>query len=334
MTEHIAILVEHDGKKIKPAAWELFAFAEHLAKLNHAAIHFIMIGEATRNLAQQLSTQTQCRVIAADVKSADTYHGQIYTDAFTQLLSQHPATYIIASHSTSGMDMIPALSIALNGTCITGIENTDTDDDQTLYFTRAVSGGKILARLCAPLASASAPLCLTVSPGAFKPVIPDKNAAPDIIHTAVECEQTAMIYKKRLASPSLGSNLTKAEVIVSGGRGIQEEENYALIKALADLFPRSAAGASRPICDYGWAEYSQQVGATGTIVSPKLYIACGISGATQHLEGIRDARFIVAINKDSNAPIMQIADVCIVEDLTEFIPLFMETFKKRKRPVN
>ncbi|MBU2431132.1 MAG: hypothetical protein KKH99_10595, partial [Proteobacteria bacterium] len=174
MTEHIAILVEHDGKKIKPATWELFAFTEHLAKLHPAAIHFIMIGEATRNLAQQLSTQTQCQVIAADIKGADTYHGQIYTDAFTRLLSRYPATYIVASHSTSGMDMIPALSIALNGTCITGVENTDKED-QTLYFTRAVSGGKILARLCAPLASASAPLCLTLSPGAFKPIAPDKN---------------------------------------------------------------------------------------------------------------------------------------------------------------
>lgn len=333
MTERIAILVAHDGKKIKPSTWELFAFAEKLKGLNNAAIHFLMIGETTRKLATELSEKTHCRVIAADVNHTSHYHGQIYKDTFTQLLSQHPAAFIIASHSTSGMDIIPALSIALNGTCITGVENVNKDN-QRICFTRAMYGGKILARLSVPSVTASSPVCVTLSPGAFKPVIPDKNAAPDIFLTDLDCAQTTMTYKHRLPSPSQGSNLTKAEVIIAGGRGIEEEENYTLIEKLADLFPRSAAGASRPICDYGWAQYSQQVGATGTIVSPKLYVACGISGATQHLEGIRDARFIVAVNKDPNAPIMQIADVCIVEDLTQFIPLFIETVKKRKRPAN
>lgn len=100
-------------------------------------------------------------------------------------------------------------------------------------------------------------------------------------------------------------------------------------KELAGVFPRAATGASRPICDYRWAPYQKQVGATGNIVSPKLYMACGISGATQHLEGIRDAQFVIAINNDPEAPIFQVADICVVEDLVSFIPILVEAILKR-----
>ena len=140
-----------------------------------------------------------------------------------------------------------------------------------------------------------------------------------------------MIFTGTRPSPSEGSGLASAEVVVSGGRGIRESQNFKYIEMLAGLFPRSATGGSRPICDYKWITYGKQVGITGTTVSPKLYFACGISGAPQHIEGMKGAWFIVAINTDPDAPVFQIADVSIVEDLMEFIPLFVETFKKKRR---
>jgi electron transfer flavoprotein alpha subunit len=124
-------------------------------------------------------------------------------------------------------------------------------------------------------------------------------------------------------SAHLYSALKDAEVIVSGGRGIGKRENVSLIKRLAAVFPRSAVGASRSACDLGWFEHRHQIGTTGQTVSPRLYIACGISGAFQHVSGMRGAQTILAINTDRHAPIFQVAHYCIVEDLTTFIPILL-----------
>ncbi len=334
MTQKIAIIAGHDGKKITTATWELFAFAQKLADSSNSGsdntdICFYLIGENTREGAEEISFRSGCPVIAADVPGTRNYQGPIFKKTLLKLFSKNTFNYIIAPHNTSGMDYAPAISLGLGGTCMTAVEDVK-EKEGSLLFLRSMYGGKIQARM-----EIDAPLAiLTLAPGAFKPVQPEKNSTADVSHIIIDTPQAKMTYIGSLPSPSQGSNLAKAEVIVAGGRGIEEEENYQFIEQLADIFPRAATGASRPICDYGWVKYSQQVGATGTIVAPKLYIACGISGSTQHLEGIRDSRFIIAINSDPDAPILQVADVCIIEDLTEFIPIVVEAYKNRKRPAN
>jgi electron transfer flavoprotein alpha subunit len=328
MTQNIAIITSHDQENINPSTWELYAFAKKLKAHTKAGICFFLVGENTRKLAEDISSKTGCPAIAADVLNTKNYHGEIYKKTLAHLIYKHPSDYVLAPHSTSGMDYAPALSISLNASCITGVEDIKVKGEQ-LCFVRAMFNGKLQADLLSPDVSAS-PLVVTLQPGAFKPVQPDEKSHPNIIHNKFDFPEDRMRYKGKLPSPSQGSNLAKAEVIVSGGRGIEEEENYQFIEMLANIFPRAATGASRPICDYGWAPYRKQVGATGTIVSPKLYIACGISGSTQHLEGIRDSRFIVVINRDPDAPIFQVADVCIVEDLIKFIPILVEESEKRK----
>ena len=126
------------------------------------------------------------------------------------------------------------------------------------------------------------------------------------------------------------SGISEADVLISAGMGIGDEENLEFIYALADLFPKSAVAGSRIVCDQGWLEYKCQVGVTGATVSPGLYIACGISGAVQHVSGMRGSGFIVAINTDPAAAIFHTADVCIVEDLKTFIPAFMEEYESEK----
>jgi len=165
---------------------------------------------------------------------------------------------------------------------------------------------------------------VTVLPGAYRPCEETAGAAGAV--RVIEAVFT------ELPSQTLGtvesihrdSALKDAEVIVSGGRGIRKRENVLLIKRLAALFPRSAIGASRSACDLGWFERKHQIGTTGQTVSPKLYIACGISGAFQHVSGMRGAQTIVAINTDRHAPIFQVAHYSIVEDLETFIPLLIE----------
>jgi electron transfer flavoprotein alpha subunit len=190
-----------------------------------------------------------------------------------------------------------------------------------------MSGGKISAQLFAE----TSPVVLTLQPGALKPDSTDPKTAGPVEQVFLDIDSESMVYTGTRPSLSAGTDLARAEVVVSGGRGIRDAQNYQYIELMAGLFPKSATGGSRPICDYKWIPYGKQVGITGTTVSPRLYVACGISGAPQHIEAIKGSQFVVAINTDPDAPVFQTADVGIVEDLVEFIPLFIETFKKKRR---
>ncbi len=331
MTKKIAIIAEHGNGKVKPITYELYTMAQKIQELepSECDIQFFILGQDTKFIAHSINANTGENTHSVDIPVAH-YNGSLYIKVLSALFTKKRVDYICAPHSTSGMDYAPALSVALKGSCITGVEEVEKSEGK-ICFVRSLFGQKISATLVGE----SCPLVMTLQPGSFKPD-PFKLGSPNkknngMVEKIVECSGDKMVFTGTRPSASEGSDLDKAEVIVSGGRGIEEEENYQYIEMLAALFPRSATGGSRPICDYGWVKYSKQVGITGTLISPKLYIACGISGAAQHVDAIRDSKFIVAINTDPDAPVFRIADVCIVEDLIEFIPLFVEKFKKRHR---
>jgi electron transfer flavoprotein alpha subunit len=193
-----------------------------------------------------------------------------------------------------------------------------------ICFARPLYSGKIIARL-KPTSETS---ILTIQPGIFKA---DSNTANRSGNVTIKS-----LSAKNRRSRSLGikqadtdtAGIGEAKVIVAAGRGVGEKENLEIIHQLAALFSKSAVAGSRIVCDIGWLEYQRQVGVTGTTVSPQLYIACGISGAVQHVMGMRNSEFIVAINKDPSAAIFQTADICIVEDLTAFIPAFIRAYNE------
>ncbi len=326
MTKKIAIIAEHHGEEISPVTYELLTLAKKIQGNEAGDICFFILGENAEKPAQTLSLNTGEIVHAINIPGLLQYNGAIYKKLLSTLFSQETFDYICAPHSTSGMDYAPALSISLGGSCITGVEDVIMEAD-ALYFARSMFSGKISARLGAE----AGPMVLTLQPGALKPFPLEHKKKGSVEKTVIEITDDTMVFTGTRPSPSEGSDLAKAEVVVSGGRGIRDAQNYKYIEMLARLFPRSATGGSRPICDYKWIPYGKQVGITGTTVSPKLYFACGISGAPQHIEGMKNAGFIVAVNIDPDAPVFQIADVCIVEDLMEFIPLFIETFKKKRR---
>ena len=336
MGKKTAIIAEHHNGEISTVTHELLTLAKGIRENEAGDICFFILGADTEKPAQTLSTCTGERVHAVCIPGLAQYNGALYKKALAALFSQTPFDYILAPHSSSGMDYAPALSMALGGSCITGVEDV-VRTDGGLSFVRSLFGGKLSARLSAD----TYPLVLTLQPGALKAFSSEektqgseKRQGPNqgpIERSVLDITEDNMVYTGTKASPSEGSDLARADVIVSGGRGIRDPQNYKYIEMLAKLFPRSATGGSRPICDYKWIPYSKQVGITGTTVSPKLYVACGISGAPQHVEGMKGAGFIVAVNTDPEAPVFQIADVCVVEDLMEFIPLFIETFKKKRR---
>jgi electron transfer flavoprotein alpha subunit len=160
----------------------------------------------------------------------------------------------------------------------------------------------------------------------FRPQKPDKSVSGSVTVRSFKCESLKTRSRGIKQAEADMTGITEAGVVVSAGQGLGDKENVDLMYQLAALFTKSAVAGSRIVCDLGWLEYKCQVGVTGATVSPQLYIACGISGAVQHVMGMQGSEFIVAINKDPSAAIFQTADVCIVEDLTVFIPEFIRAF--------
>jgi electron transfer flavoprotein alpha subunit len=278
-----------------------------------------------QRLAQEIAQGSGLDVIGINVSGLVSYNGEVYNAVLGELLLDLSASYICIAHTTQGWDLAPSLAVRLNMACVTGVERV-FQEDGGICFTRSICGGKILAHIT----PTTAPMILTVQPGVFKPTAFD-NVGPGSVH------MRAMGYVPQKLRPvgvkrakEEGTALAEAEVIVSAGRGINKEENLGLIYQLAELFPKSAVAGSRPVCDMGWLEYKHQVGLTGATVTPRLYVACGISGTSQHVAGMRGAGFIVAINTDPDAAILNVADVCVVEDLRTFIPAFIAEYKKRK----
>ncbi len=218
-----------------------------------------------------------------------------------------------------GWDLAPRLAVKLHASCITAVETVKGKG-----FTRSMCAGRFMADIV-PLTES---VVITLSAGAYPPYSPGGSAKGPIerVRAAGATARSRLLGVREPAHRD--SALRDAEVIVSAGRGIGKKENVEIVRELASLFPRSAVGASRSVCDLGWLEYGRQIGTTGQTVAPKLYIACGISGAIQHVAGMRGAHTIVAINTDPDAAIFRVAHYCIVEDITTFIPVLMDELKR------
>jgi electron transfer flavoprotein alpha subunit len=214
-----------------------------------------------------------------------------------------------------GYDLAPRLAVLLKAACVTGVESVGEGS-----LMRPIHSGRLIEEIVPNTPR----VVVTVLPGVYRPCGETTGAAGAVVVREIAFTELTSQTLGTVESSYRDSALKDAQIIVSGGRGIGKKENISLIKELAAIFPRSAVGASRSACDLGWFERKQQIGTTGLTVSPKLYIACGISGAFQHVSGMRGAQTIIAINTDAHAPIFQAAHYCVVENLTTFIPLLIE----------
>jgi electron transfer flavoprotein alpha subunit len=309
----IYIIAELRKGCITQETYELVSFARAVDDGKKPA--FLLLGKNAEGQAQELSKKTGCDTLVVLGDHLEHYNPLSYAHALTEIFQEQNAAWVCLPHTSMGYDLGPRLAVLLNASCITGVESVG---DGTLR--RPIHSGRFIEEIVPKTPR----VVVTVLPGVYRPCEETAGAAG-----AVEVRKIAFT---ELPSETVGtaessyrdSALKDAEVIVSGGRGIGKRENMSLIKELAALFPRSAVGASRSACDLGWFERKQQIGTTGLTVSPKLYIACGISGAFQHVSGMKGAQTIVAINTDAHAPIFQVAHYCVVEDLTTFIPLLIE----------
>jgi len=325
MTNNIAVIAEHAEGCIKPVTFELIAFARKLPEAKSLPIQVLITGADIQHLAQEIAQASRLDVVGYEIPAMPAYNGELYNRILVQHFNGTPPRYVCVAHTSRGSDFAPALAIELNGACISGIEDLLTTEEG-VYFARPAYGGKVIAHV-RPLA---APSILTIQPGIIKsdPPSDQKRGTVDIRPVSPTPRWWQSMGVKEMAVDTQG--IAEAEIIVAAGQGIGDRENLDLIDQLAAIFNKSAIAGSRIVCDLDWLAYGCQVGVTGATVTPKLYMACGISGAIQHVTGMRGSEFIVAINKDPSAAIFQVADICIVEDLTTFIPTLIEIYRETR----
>ena len=238
-------------------------------------------------------------------------------------------SHILIAHSSQGEDFAPGLAVSLNAASIPGVNDIRFSAEGTIFSRPGFNNSRNL--MIRPAANQT--VVLTLMPGSFKPEKRKENKAGavdirKINFTHANHDGERIRHRRTMKKSGANQALKKAKVIVSAGRGIKERENLKSVFKFAQCFPAAAMGASRPLVDMGWLGYQHQVGITGATVAPKLYLACGISGSSQHLAGIKKAEFVVSINKNPEAPIFRHSDVCITADVIEFIETFLVTIQR------
>ena len=322
------VFAEQRDGRLKGVAYELLSEGRKLADKLETQLCAVCIGHNVEG-AEQLVAYGADKVYLADDPALADHQEDFYTGVLVDLIRKHRPEILLAGATAMGRSFIPRVASILYTGLTADCTGLDIDPESKLLLqTRPTFGGNVMATI---MCQAKRPQMSTVRPHVFKMSAPDDSRQGEIIK--VDFDKEAITSRTKLLDfiedLTEKVKLDDADIIVSGGRGLGKPENFQIIKELADALG-AALGSSRPPVDDGWIPYSHQVGQTGKTVCPKLYIACGISGAVQHLAGMQTADVIVAINEDPNAPIFQVATYGIVGDLFELVPMLTDRFKKAR----
>lgn len=319
MNTHIAVIAEHTHSRINPVTYEAMACAREITKIAPSKVIVVVVGKDSEQAGREIAACSGSHVLAVKVAGLAEYNPDAFRSLLPGLLAELDVGWVCIPGTSQGMDFGPGLAARLGRTCLSGVDRVAKRDGQPVVERRLLNG-KIIAELSCPYA----PAVLLVQPGAFRPVSDDSSSAGEVQVRIVDWQATRTQSLGLKNAHAADSSLSEASVIVAAGRGVGREENLELVHRVAGLFARSAMAGSRPLCDLGWLPYQLQVGQTGATVTPELYMACGISGAQQHLAGMAGAKFIVAVNTDPNAAIFNAADVGVVDDLEGFLSDLLE----------
>ena len=325
MAKGIWIIVEQRNLQIRKVSLELLSQGRKIADQTGEPLVAVVLGQGIDGLAQTLAEGGADKVILVDDAKLADYTTGAYTSVLNKLISKGEPQAVLMGNTAVGKDLAPRLAQRLGVGLASDCTGMEIDATNLLSFKRPIYAGKAFAHL----SSNVRPILATIRPNTFAVEAPVAGRQAEVSKEAAEIDASDLvaILKEVAIAASKRPELTEANVIVSGGRGRKGPENYNILEDLADVIG-AAVGASRAAVDSGWKEHKFQVGQTGKTVAPTLYIACGISGAIQHLAGMGSSKFIVAINKDPEANIFNVADYGIVGDLFEVVPLLTEEFKK------
>ena len=307
----ILVYIEATNNKIHPVSLESLAAVQKLSQSNDIEIYGVIFN---KELSKNLTNYKLNGLIIANNEELSNYHPLLYLEAFKQLNSQYNPDLIVFGHTYETRDWVPRLSAKLDIPFIS--DCTDIGYSNAVNISRPIYQAKLVQKL----SLTSQQSILSFQAGSFNAENLETGDCEDIPQTFdLSSVKQTIEMGERFQESSGGVDLSSAEFIVSIGRGITKEENIPMAEDLASKM-NAQIGASRPVVDAGWLDHSRQVGSSGQIVSPKLYFALGISGAIQHLVGMKGSKQIIAINKDKNAPIFEIADYAVIGDLLEIIP--------------
>jgi electron transfer flavoprotein alpha subunit len=323
------VVVDHSDGEVEDIALELLGQARELADRQGRSAAAVLLGDGVGGLASGLGQYGADTVYLAESPLLAAYNPDAYTPLLADLVRRQRPSIVLWGATDQGRDLAPRVAARLGTGLASNCTRVDLSEDGLLVMTRPVYGGKASCNVVCPRAR---PQMATLQPRAVPARRPGPSRQAQVVVVDVDLSSQALRLRleKVIRIPPSALDLTEAEVIVAGGRGVGSAEAFGLIEQLAHLMG-AAVAASRPAVDAGWAPYERQVGLSGKTVAPRLYVACGISGVNHHVVGMRDSRAIVAIDRDPQAPIFQIADVKIVGDLHEVLPSLIERLRRLRQ---
>jgi len=325
MAESVCIVAEYRDGAFRKVSYEIASEGRRIADTLGLKLYGIAIGSGVSDKVQELAKYGVEKVLVADDPAFEHYIAETYVPAVAEMLQQCDPAVVLLPASMNGKDLSARLAARLE----TGLAQDSTEisvEDGKIKAKRPLFGGKCLGWY---EWADDALVMISCRPNVMSMLEPDESKQAEVVKVDVSVPEA----RSKVVSVDMDTSgkieLTEAEIVVSGGRGMKGPENFAMLEELAGLLG-AAVGASRAAVDAGWRPHSDQVGQTGKVVTPNLYIAVGISGAIQHLAGMGSSKYIVAVNKDPDAPIFSKADYGVVEDLFKFIPVFTEEVRKLK----
>jgi electron transfer flavoprotein alpha subunit len=326
MPETILVVTEQREGKLNRVSWETLAAGQAIASEMEWTLEAAVIGDGVSAIANEIAAKKTAKVYDVESPALKTYTPDAFSAGLKQFLTSKQPKLVVMPHTYQVRDFIPKLATVMGRSVVSDCIGFRKDGAK-LLFTRQMFQGKFAADVSL---QCEAPWFVTFQNGAFRGDKVEAGASPvpvEVVKVEIPADTVRTKPQEVFKEAKQAVDLTQAEIIVSVGRGIKEQKNIELAKQLADALGGEIA-ASRPICDSGWLPMDRQIGSSGQTVAPKLYLALGISGAIQHIVGMKGARSVVAINKDHEAPIFEIADVAVVGNLFDIVPALIEELKK------
>jgi len=327
MAKGIWVIAEQKEGRLKKVTLEMLSKAREMAQGEEVVA--LLLGSKIEGLAAELGPYGADKVLVFDAELLKDYTTDAYTKLIADAVKEGDPNILLGAATATGKDLLPRVAARLNTGLASDCINLKVENGK-LVAARPMYAGKCVVEAVIPDAT---PQMASIRPNVLAVGSTDAAKKAEVIKKPVNVTEADLkaILKEIVKGASERVDLTEATIIVSGGRAMKEKDNFKILWQLADVLgPGTTVGASRAAVDSGYAEHSMQVGQTGKVVNPNLYIACGISGAIQHLAGMRTSKVIVAINKDPEAPIFQKADYGIVGDLFKVVPLLTEEIRKLK----
>ncbi|WP_338448275.1 electron transfer flavoprotein subunit alpha/FixB family protein [Niallia oryzisoli] len=320
MSKKVLVLGEIRQGDLRQVSFEAIAAAKQIA--DGGEVVGVLIGSEAASIAETMIQYGADRIVIPEHPHLWSYTSDGYTQAITQVVETEKPDAIILGHTSIGKEISARMAAKLKAGLISDAVNLEVNGDE-VAFIRPIYSGKAFEKKVIK----DGLIFATIRPNNIAVLEKNESLTGKVASINVEVKDLRTIVQDVIRKTAGGVDLTEAKIIVSGGRGVKSQEGFTVLQELADVLG-GAVGASRGACDAGYSDYSLQIGQTGKVVTPDLYIACGISGAIQHVAGMSNSKIIVAINKDPEAPIFNVADYGIVGDLFEVVPLLTEEFKK------